>query len=162
MASDWGKRVAKALRDPMVVNGIANLVGRYAKQHIATSRGRDENGGETALQPLAAVKGEYWTTTKPKNAASIKATRTVVVVRHRKMKNGKTVAKPTTVQEYLVLSESYRAAWEAFARHRGHDARGQRQGADGRQRRVHHPLRPAARHLPRALGLRPTARTSSR
>ena len=85
MASDWGKRVAKALRDPAVVNGIATLVGRYAKQHIATSRGRDESGGETALQPLAAVKGEYWTTTKPKDSAAIKATRTVVVVRQRKM-----------------------------------------------------------------------------
>jgi phage gpG-like protein len=109
MASDWGKRVAKALRDPAVVNGIATLVGRYAKQHIATSRGRDESGGETALQPLAAVKGEYWTTSKPKNSAAIKATRTVVVVRQRKMKNGKTVAKPTTVTEYLVTSESYRA-----------------------------------------------------
>jgi len=109
MASDWGKRVAKALRDPAVVNGIANLVGRYAKEHIAKSRGRDENGGETALQPLAAVKGEYWTTSKPKDSAAIKATRTVIVVRQRKMKNGKTVAKPTSVTEYLVTGESYRA-----------------------------------------------------
>lgn len=109
MASDWGKRVAKALRDPLVLNGIAVLVGRYAKQHIATSRGRGENGSEAPLAPLAAVKGEYWTRSKPREGSEIKATREVVVVRHRKMANGKTVAQESKVREYLVTGDSYRA-----------------------------------------------------
>jgi phage gpG-like protein len=108
MASDWGKRVAKALRDPAVVDGIAKLVGRYAKAHIAASKGRGEDGRETALEPLAAVKGEYWTTTKPREGATVKATREVVVITHRKLANGKTVSKPTKKREYLVQGESYR------------------------------------------------------
>lgn len=106
---EWAKRVRKALNDPKVMDGIATLVARYAKDHIAKSRGRGPSGASVPLKPLASVKGEFWTRTKPRDAGSIKETRTRTEIQQRKGRDGRAVAKQVQVTEYLVQGESYRA-----------------------------------------------------
>ena len=105
---DWAKRVAKALLDPAVQNGIATLVARYSKEHIAKSEGRGENGDAAEFEPLKAVKGQYWTTRKPKDGAGIKGTRQRTVTKTVK-RGGKSVSVKRKVTEYLLEGESYRA-----------------------------------------------------
>ena len=104
---EWSKQVRKALSDPSVANGIAMLVARYAKEHIARSYGRGPTGNRAPLQPLAAVKGEFWTRSKPKGITP-KATRQRTEIRQRKGRDGKMTTQAVKVTEYLVEGESYR------------------------------------------------------
>ena len=106
--ADWAKRIAKAIRDPAVQNGIATLVARYSKEHIDNSVGRGENGEATELEPLKAVKGQYWTNRKPKDGSGIKGTRQRTVTKTVK-RGGKSVSVKQKVTEYLLEGESYRA-----------------------------------------------------
>ena len=105
---EWAKRVAKALRDSSVQSGIATLVARYSKAHIANSEGRGYNGEAVDLEPLASVKGEYWTTRKPKDMSAVKGTRKRVVST-TVQRNGKSATVKRTVTEYKLQGESYRA-----------------------------------------------------
>jgi hypothetical protein len=103
----WGKKVAAALLDPSVQNGIAVLVARYSKEHIANSAGRGATGQEAALKPLKSIRGEYWTIKKPKDMTSVKQTRKKTVIELTKQ-GDTTVAKEVQVTEYLLESVSYR------------------------------------------------------
>lgn len=105
---EWAKKVAAAIRKPEVQNGIATLVARYSKEHIANSEGRGDGGNATDFAPLKAVKGQYWTTKRPKGGTGVKATRERVVSKPVK-RGGKTVTVKQKVVEYLVEGESYRA-----------------------------------------------------
>jgi len=96
------RRIAKALTNRKVLDGIAKAVERYAKGHIASGKGRGPNGEAVPLQPLKDLQAEYWTTKKPKEG--ILATRQTVVMSKVR---GKIV--PRTVTEYLVRGSSYRA-----------------------------------------------------
>lgn len=104
---EWSKKVRKALSDPSVAKGISMLVARFAKEHIARSYGRGPTGNRAPLQPLAAVKGQYWTRSKPKGVAP-KETRTRKEIRQRMGRDGKMKAQTVTVTEYLVEGDSYR------------------------------------------------------
>lgn len=104
----WNSRVAKALGDPSILNGIARGVVKCAVRHIATSQGRGAAGFATALQPLKALNVEYWTRTKPRQGP-ILGSREVTVMRQKRTKDGRVVVKPTKVTEYLVKGQSYRA-----------------------------------------------------
>ena len=104
----WNSRVAKALGDPGVLNGIAMAVAKHAKRHIATSQGRGAAGFETALKPLKDLDVEYWTRTKPRQGP-ILGSREVTEMRQKRTKDGRVVVKPTKVTEYLVKGQSYRA-----------------------------------------------------
>lgn len=105
---EWAKKVAAAIRKPEVQNGIATLVARYSKEHIANSEGRGDGGNATDFAPLKDVKGQYWTTKRPKGGTGVKATRERVVSKPVK-RGGKTVTVKQKVVEYLVEGESYRA-----------------------------------------------------
>jgi phage gpG-like protein len=104
---DYAKRVALAMMDPRVMNGIAQAVASIAKQHIAQGFGRGSDGGSSTLEPLKDITTEYWTTRKPKTG--ILGTRQVTQMRQRKSKDGRITVKPTKVTEYLVRGSSYRS-----------------------------------------------------
>lgn len=104
----WNSRVARALGDPSILNGIAMAVAKHAKRHIATSQGRGASGFATALKPLKELDVEYWTKTKPRSGP-ILGSRQVTEMRQRKMADGRVVVKPTKVTEYLVKGQSYRS-----------------------------------------------------
>lgn len=104
----WNSRVAKALNDPGVLNGIAMAVAKHAKRHIAKSEGRGAGGEAQAFKPLKEMDVEYWSRTKPKEGP-ILGSREVTEMRQRKSKDGRITVKPTKVTEYLVKGQSYRA-----------------------------------------------------
>lgn len=92
--SAWGNKIRKALTDPRVPNGIAQVVAAAMKDHIDESRGRGKNGGDVPHAPLKPLFGSYWTR-KPKQGEVVVQTRT-------------TVSGKRTVTEYLVRSPGYR------------------------------------------------------
>ena len=105
--SSWQKRVAAALGDPRILQGISQAVAAAAKRHIAKSEGRGPGGSATALKPLKSLDTEFWTKTKPKQGP-ILGTRKRVEMRQKKAKDGRVTIKPTEVTEYLVKGKSYR------------------------------------------------------
>lgn len=104
----WNDRVARALREPKIRDGIAKAIAAAAKRHIATSSGRGADGREAALEPLQDMTGEFWTTRKPPVDVIPKATRKRTVMKSRKNAKGQMVARKVVVTEYLLTSESYR------------------------------------------------------
>lgn len=105
--SSWQKRVAAALGDPRILEGISQAVAAAAKRHIAKSEGRGPGGAPTAMKPLKSLDTEFWTKTKPKQGP-ILGTRKRVEMRQKKAKDGRVTIKPTEVTEYLVKGKSYR------------------------------------------------------
>lgn len=105
----WQRRVAKALQDPRVRDGIAMSIQRYAKAHIARSEGRGDGGRTSQLAPLQTVTGQYWTKRKPPADVIPSATRERTVTETVKGKDGKPRVRTKKVTEYLLTGKSYRA-----------------------------------------------------
>lgn len=104
----WSERVAEALRDSTVRDGIATLVARYSKEHIETSKGRGDTGNLKPLAPLSAVEGEYWTTKRPRDMSAVKQTRKRVVSKQVRRAKGRIVTVKQEITEYLLSGQSYR------------------------------------------------------
>lgn len=104
----WQRRVAKALKDERVRNGIAMAIQRYAKAHIAKTEGRGQDGRTAQLAPLQPVSGEFWTKRKPREGTFPKATRERTVAVTTKRKDGSVKVTQRKVTEYLMAGESYR------------------------------------------------------
>lgn len=104
----WQRRVAKALRDPKVRDGIAMAVQRYAKAHLAKSEGRGDGGRTAQLAPLKPMHGEYWSKRKPREGVTPAGTRERMVTEAVKGRNGKVTVRTKKVTEYLYRGESYR------------------------------------------------------
>lgn len=92
--SQWGDKVRRALTDPRVPNGIAQVVAAAMKDHIDENRGRGKDGKDVAHEPIKPLFGSYWTR-KPKANEIVVKSRT-------------TVSGKRTVTEYLVQSPGYR------------------------------------------------------
>jgi phage gpG-like protein len=105
----WQRRVAKALRDPRVRDGIAMSVQRYAKAHIAKSEGRGDGGRASQLAPLKPIQGKFWTKRKPPADVIPSATRERIVTTTVQGKDGKVRVRNKKITEYLMTGESYRA-----------------------------------------------------
>ena len=104
----WRKRVAKALANDAVREGIAAAISSYAKKHIKMSEGRGPNGETVALAALKPMSGEFWTTKKPRAGNTASATRQVLKAVSRKKKDGSIVVKNVMVTEYKMSGQSFR------------------------------------------------------
>lgn len=102
------RRVARALRDKGVRNGIAQAIVAAAKRHIAAGVGRGEGGRESQLAPLKELHADYWTTRKPPKDQIPAETRTRKVAKTVKGRNGKLTTKIVEVTEYRMRGASYR------------------------------------------------------
>ncbi len=72
----WSDRVRRALREPQIAAGIAQIVAGAMKDHIDESQGRGASGASVPHQPLKNLTSEVWTFKKPKGAKVV-ATRKV-------------------------------------------------------------------------------------
>ena len=102
------RRVARALRDKGVRNGIAQAIVAAAKRHIAAGVGRGDGGRESQLAPLKELHADYWTTRKPPKDQIPAETRTRKVAKTVKGRNGKLTTKIVEVTEYRMRGSSYR------------------------------------------------------
>jgi phage gpG-like protein len=95
----WSRRVAKALRNTRVVNGIAQVAVEWMENHIARNEGRGAGGDPEPHAPLKAITSTFWTSRRPRNAEVV-GERTRIVLNDR--------GRPRTIREFQVRSESYR------------------------------------------------------
>lgn len=72
----WADRVRRALRDPSVAAGVAQIVAGAMKDHIDESQGRGAGGASVPHKPLKNLTSEVWTFDKPQGAQVV-ATRKV-------------------------------------------------------------------------------------
>ena len=105
----WQRRVAKALSDDKVKNGIAQAIASFAKRHIAKGVGRGFDGRESRLAPLKPMTSQFWTTRRPPPGVEPKAIRTVTRTETKRAANGRVKVVTRQVTEYLMSGESYRA-----------------------------------------------------
>jgi phage gpG-like protein len=102
------RRIARALTDGRIRDGIAQAVIAASKRHIARGVGRGNGGRESQLAPLKPVYGHYWTSRKPPQGTIPADTRTRNVTKQVKGKDGKIKVKVVKVTEYLMTGASYR------------------------------------------------------
>lgn len=112
--SDWPKTVREALKDPRVLNGIAQVAVSWMSRHIDDGQGRGKNGAAVPYAPLKAMTSRYWTKSKPKNAtvAGTRIRYRTVVRRHKggldpDQRVMDVQLRPYT--EYQIVQTSYRA-----------------------------------------------------
>lgn len=73
---NWSERVRRALRDPSVAAGVAQIFVAAMKDHIDDSYGRGSGGKKEAHKPLKPLHGEYWTS-KPGKGETVVRSRVV-------------------------------------------------------------------------------------
>lgn len=84
---NWGERVRKALKDPKVITGIAQVATAWMEEHIQRNEGRGAGGATVAHKPLKKLTGRFWTGSRPRNATVIASRKVTKIV------NGKAVTR---------------------------------------------------------------------
>jgi phage gpG-like protein len=112
--SDWPKTVREALKDPRVLNGIAQVAVSWMSQHIDDGRGRGKGGAVVPYAPLKAMTSRYWTKSRPKNAtvARTRIRYRTVVRRHKGGLDPDQMVMDVQMRpytEYQIVQTSYRA-----------------------------------------------------
>jgi hypothetical protein len=74
--SEWRRKVREALKNPAVVQGIAQVAAAWMKEHIDENQGRSRSGSVVKHAPLKRVVGRYWAKSKPKKGFLFKRRRT--------------------------------------------------------------------------------------
>ena len=105
---NWNKRVARALNERAVRQGIAQIFVDIMTGHIDQNVGRAKGGGAVKHAPLKEMRGSTWVNS-PRDGDVVTATRTVQVPVRRKVKgsNGYEI-KYVDRKQYRVSNPSYR------------------------------------------------------